>query len=58
MVSSVKQSSFRVEHLYISFMYIKNKIGPKIDPCGTPAVISRYEDLLPLISVYCLRLNK
>ena len=31
-----------------SFMYIRKKNGPKIDPCGTPARIHIQSDAFPL----------
>ena len=34
-----------------SFMRIKNRIGPDIDPCGTPQSISSREEFTPLIQV-------
>ena len=37
----------------MSFIWIKNKSGPSIDPCGTPIVITRLSDAVPSISVYC-----
>ena len=42
----------------MSFMYMRNKMGPKMDPCGTPHVIDAYEDDLEYVSVYCLRFVK
>ena len=43
-MSSAKQSNLRDEHLLMSLMYIKNKIGPRIDPWGTPVFIFRCVD--------------
>ena len=31
-----------------SFMYIRNKRGPRTEPCGTPMLISLVSDLCPL----------
>ena len=39
-VSSAKRLTFDIKLLGRSFMYIKNSNGPKIDPCGTLALIS------------------
>ena len=36
----------------------RNKIGPRIEPCGTPHVIYSSEDLCSLTSVYCFRLER
>ena len=33
----------------MSFIYIKNNRGPKIDPCGTPQVISFLEEVSSFI---------
>ena len=43
-------NSFAVdERLWLrSFMYIRKKSGPKIDPWGTPASIGDQEDAWPL----------
>ena len=38
-ISSAKSFTFDIKLLGRSFMYIKNSNGPKIDPCGTPALI-------------------
>ena len=52
MVSSAKHNIFKLEQLLISFTYIKNKIGPKIESCGTPVLIFRFVDFCQSISVY------
>ena len=41
-----------------SFMYAKNNKGPKIDPCGTPHVISSVLDFDLLNVQYCFRSDK
>jgi len=33
-------------------MYIKNNNGPRIEPCGTPHVMGRWEDECPLKCTY------
>ena len=44
-VSSAKRMNLNnVEQLLISFIYIRNKSGPKTDPCGTPFCICRYDE--------------
>ena len=41
LLSSAKlQTSFSLRNKNISFMNLLNKIGPSIDPCGTPRTIS------------------
>ena len=45
-VSSAKDNKFNFEEFSMSFMYIRNKIGPRMDPCGTPHVISANSDLI------------
>ena len=47
MVSSAKHNIFKLEQLFISFTYIKNKIGPKVEPYGTPVLLFRYVDFCP-----------
>ena len=39
-------------------MYIKNKRGPKIEPCGTPQVIFIEEEKMPSKTTDCLREDK
>ena len=39
-VSSAKSLTFDIKLFVRSFMYITNSNGPKIDPYGTPALIS------------------
>ena len=39
-VTSAKSLTFNIKLLGRSFMHIKNSNGPKIDHCGTPALIS------------------
>lgn len=36
-----------------SLTYTQNKIGPRIDPCGTPMVKSEKDEHVPLILVHC-----
>jgi len=43
-----------------SFMYNKNNIGPRVEPCGTPCIISLVVEtdvpcFLLLISTHCFR---
>ena len=37
-VAFANRSANRVEQKGKSLIYIKNRIGPSIDPCGTPIV--------------------
>jgi len=41
-----------------SLTYIKNKRGPRVDPCGTPQVRGRIFDLMLLIIVYWVLFDK
>jgi hypothetical protein len=45
-------------HLHLSFIliYIKKRIGPNIEPCGTPHVIGKTDDDIELNSVNWLLL--
>ena len=36
-----------------SFMYGKNKRGPRTEPCGTPQLISKVSEVLPQTETYC-----
>ena len=47
--SSAKSFTFDIKLLGRSFIYIKNSNGPKIDPCGPPALINFQRDFLPII---------
>ena len=44
-VSSAK--SFTVDSMFSdkSFMYIRKRSGPRIDPCGTPAFTGNYSEV-------------
>ena len=44
--------------LDMSLILIRNTIGPRIEPCGAPHVISLSEDLCSLTWVYCFRLER
>ena len=37
----------------ISFIYTKNRSGPSMEPCGTPAVMSAQEKVCPLRTTLC-----
>ena len=39
--------------LTISFIYIKNNKGPKIEPCGTPALTGAQSDEAPFNTTRC-----
>ena len=39
-------------------MYIKNKSGPRIQPCGTPYKIEVIVNSWQLIETYCFLLDK
>ena len=45
-VSSTKLNIFKDVELLMSFKYTRNRIGPKIDPCGMPLIISSRGDLI------------
>ena len=57
-VSSAKERTLRDVDRDKSLIYIRNKSGPKIEPCGTPTEIDDVLDLQPFISVNCVRLDK
>ena len=37
----------------IEFMYIKNRIGPRTDPCGTPLMTGAHSEKLSLTTTLC-----
>ena len=39
----------------MSLINIRNRRGPRIDPCGTPAFIVSRVDSLPFIITFCFR---
>ena len=41
----------------VSFINIKNKSGPSIEPCGTPADILATDELTPSIETYWILLS-
>ena len=42
----------------MSLTYIKNRSGPSIDPCGTPAVMWYQSDEQPLITTRIFLLSR
>ena len=38
----------------MSLIYKRNKIGPSIDPCGTPEPTLVHEEWVPFITTRCL----
>ena len=47
----------RLDDSMMSLICIKKRSGPRIDPCGTPLVISDLEELFDRKFTYCLRLD-
>ena len=47
-MSSANDRRFNSVELEMSLIKIRNKIGPRIEPCGTPQVISLSDDLCSL----------
>ena len=59
LVSSANIIVFNIEDtLFKSFMYRRNKIGPIMDPCGTPQTTFASIDWFPSIDTYCFQLAK
>ena len=52
-MSSAKDSKFNLFEFPMSFIYIRNKIGPKMDPWGMPHLIYNRSDWVSYISKYC-----
>ena len=57
MLLSVVSSAYKIKLKYsvqfgISFMYIKNNKGPRIEPCGTPVDNESISDETPSFSTY------
>ena len=58
-VSSAYKMTFKLSlTVCISFIYMINRSGPKIQPWGTPVSSSLIEDVVPLKSTYWVRLDK
>ena len=58
-VSSLNLIKFpSVSDAFISFTYIKNKIGPIIEPCGTPSSTDLTSEILFQVSYLCPNLLK
>ena len=51
--SSAYKSSLHLTAAFISLTYIKNKRGPRIEPCGTPHVTVLNSEKTPEISTVC-----
>ena len=52
-VSSAKSFMSHLIFAVKSLMYTRKKRGPRIEPCGTPAVIEPHSDALPFKTVRC-----
>ena len=48
----------RVDTLYKSLTYSKNNDGSIIEPCGTPQVIGKKTESVPLKHTYCFIFSK
>ena len=46
------------KHLGMSLIYIKNRSGPRVEPCGTPHWIESGFDLTFSTSTYCVLLSR
>ena len=57
-VSSAKSFTLQLKFSVKSFMYIKKKRGPKIEPCGTPAEIFLQLEDCPFKTVLCFLSDK
>ena len=57
-MSSANDRRFNSAELEMSLIKIRNKIGPIVEPCGTPQVISLRDDMCSLTWVYCFRLER
>ena len=57
-VSSANKSENKFVQRGKSLIYIRNRIGPKMDPCGTPFFIFSFELGLSLTNTYCSRLER
>ena len=53
-MSSANNFAFEQRPLARSFLYIKNRSGPTMEPWGTPALRSAQEEVCPLRSTLCL----
>ena len=59
MVSSANVLIFAFsKQLGMSLIYIKNRSGPRVDPCGTPHWIESGFDLAFSTSTYCVLLSR
>ena len=54
LVSSAKSLMLGPISLKMSFIYSRNKRGPRIDPCGTPACMLFQSDCVPGRITLCL----
>jgi hypothetical protein len=57
-VASAKSKDRKLEHTGRSLIYIRNKMGPKIEPWGTLIEISDISLKESLIATYCFLPNK
>ena len=58
LVSSAKSRIFEPMSVTISLIKSRNRSGPKIDPCGTPARMKFHADSTPGRTTLCLLSDK
>ncbi|CAL4251130.1 unnamed protein product [Meganyctiphanes norvegica] len=58
LLSSANKHTGQSTHFGRSFMNIRNRIGPRTDPCGTPLRTSNSSDSTPRIITFCLRFSR
>ena len=57
-VSSAKSLTLDLKCSGRSFMYARNKIGPRIEPCGTPEETGIVPEWKPFVTTDCFLLSK
>ena len=58
LVSSAKSLVTDEISVVMSLINIKNKTGPRTEPCGTPALIGTELDIDPFITTACFLLPR
>jgi hypothetical protein len=58
MFSKALDEGKEIRVIFLSLINIRNNKGPKMDPCGTPALTVFQDDSFPFIATLCFQLVK
>ena len=57
-VSSAKRMTLDLTCCWMSFIYVRKRLVPSTEPCGTPEETEMVLELVPLVTTDCIILSK